>query len=679
MHSRLKLFLPLVLVMIVSNALTTVPYFSIRSQGLNAARELAGWTNHIHLYDQGGIYGSFSITPEFTRSFKSRHITECLFETLNTSTNACAPCVPTCQTTCSSCCTNGCITTPTCTSDCASIVVSGSHVPGRSCNDWLADYFGLPTDFKSTISFKPHVSNFLVDFNLYLGFDKWLCGLYMEVKFPIVYTRWHLKPCEVINTPGTFGYDAGYFTPGIPVLDRGTNAIPNGNLLRNFQSFMNGCVPNLPNVIFNPLKNSKISFCRQSKGGIAEIRAIVGWDFLQGENYHFGLNLRTAAPIGTRPEGNFLFEPMVGNGHHWELGFGLTTHWTFWKSNCSDSNLSFWVEANLTHLFKTRQRRSFDLCGNGPNSRYMLAQKLGTPVTNLFAGATQAAAVAPAAQFKNEFTPVANLSTVDVKVSSNIQADIVALFNYSNCGYSLDVGYNFWGRSCEKIKRDCSCASELFDGNTWALKGDAHVFGFTRTDATTAPGYAIGLSATQSTATINAGLNTPCGTSFIQSQIQNPNIDSPTLAFASAPTSHPTDQLQAVTNFPAFTVSAAPINTSLSPVFLNENSLDLKAARTKGLSSTLFAHFSYTWFDNDCLVPYLGIGGKVEWAHHRRKTKCEINCCVPTPAIVPCGTGNCITPCSTGCDINRFDNCSNCKSCNLSEWSIWIKTGFSFN
>ena len=55
--------------------------------------------------------------------------------------------------------------------------------------------------------------------------------------------------------------------------------------------------------------------------------------------------------------------------------------------------------------------------------------------------------------------------------------------------YSIDVGYNLWVRTCEGFLNNrrnndlCSLGSQptLFDEsqmNTWALKGDANMFGY---------------------------------------------------------------------------------------------------------------------------------------------------------------------------------------------------------
>ena len=52
---------------------------AFRSQGFNGARELVGWQTQINKYDMGNWYGSFSVTPEYTQSFRANRITEWLF------------------------------------------------------------------------------------------------------------------------------------------------------------------------------------------------------------------------------------------------------------------------------------------------------------------------------------------------------------------------------------------------------------------------------------------------------------------------------------------------------------------------------------------------------------------------------------------------------------------------
>jgi len=228
---------------------------------------------------------------------------------------------------------------------------------------------------------------------------------------------------------------------------------------------------------------------------------MVGWNFLACDDYHVGIYARGVAPTGSRPKGCWIFEPVVGNGKHWEAGGGLSAHWTGSYKDGTDT-LSFYIDANITHLFKTRQCRTFDLCGK-PLSRYMLAAKMTAEVHDLQNALEQS----PAYQFADEFSSVANLSTINVDVSAAVQGDLVFKFAFSHRNFELDAGYEFWGRSCEKVcPRKCDIQPE-----TWALKGDAFVYGFTGFSSSSA----IALSASENDATVF------CGTNNAQRIVQN--------------------------------------------------------------------------------------------------------------------------------------------------------------
>ncbi len=621
------------------------PYFSIRSQGLDTARGLVGLTHFINL-DRDCFYGTVSVTPEYTRSFRSSDIVKCLFG-----------------------CDIG-------TKDCPTLHITGSRVPNRGACDWLADYFGLPTDFESVVRFEPKVQNFIADFDLYLGLENWVHGLYFRIHAPAVRTRWKLGFCESVQNAGSNGYDAGYFN--ISGVDR-------TDLLNSFTEFITGVgAPRIQDqgspVRFDTLSASRFSCDTLTSGGLADLRFALGWNFYQNCNSHLGLNLQFAAPTGTRPDACHVFEPIVGNGHHWEFGGGLSAHWVLWESDCNDRELGIYFEGQFTHLFKARQRRSFDLC-NGPNSRYMLAEKLTSDVQGGLAGVNANGIMIPAeAQFDRFVQPVANLTTFDVNVSAGFQTDLTFMLNYTCCDWQWDIGYNFWHRSCEKIKfrKDCCLP---FKENEWAVKGDSHVYGFAFGEFSS---NSVALSATQHCASVNSGKNFVPGVSIDVAR-GNPNVDN---ALTGTSTFGP---LSSVSPFDSTLTSS----TSIQPVFINTCNVDLKGAETKGTSHKIFTNFSHTWSDH-CWVPYLGVGAKAEFASHRsEKGSCDETSCCPTfcgPATASsvdscddqCSTdlscsGCSIQSCESSCSVNSSCCKVKCRPCALSEWGIWVKGGFSFD
>jgi hypothetical protein len=620
---RIILFAGTILLLCPPFISATVPYISIRSQATDSARDIVGMTDKINLYDMENLYITGAVTLEGTRSFDSDALAHCLFGAFTPDLNC---------------------------SDQVSIGVSGSQVPNRNPNDWLADYFGLSTTYQSRLFFKPRVSNFIIDFSAYVGLDEWLCGLYFWAHAPIVMTRWNLNFFEEVNNDlALSGYSAGYFAP---------SAVPAGNLVEQASNFFSDLdFPTLPDgVTFEPLAYARFEQTRLTKTALAEIQLALGYNFIMCQDYYLGLNFRVYAPTGNRPKGIYTFEPIVGNGKHWEVGVGTMGSYTFWRSEDEESSFGLYVVGNFTHQCSASQTRTFDLKGK-PNSRYMLAEQLGTPVNNLWGAPAQgsvANATVPAAQFKNAYAPVANLTTLQVKVSSALQADVTALLNYTSCGLSVDVGYNLWARTCEKISL-CrkSGPTRLESGTVWALKGDSRVYGFPAADAVSPAPGPVALSATQSLATINSGTNAPLNSNL------NAGVDNPQFAFFT----NVNDEDQLVVAPGDNGGPLTQLQTSNDPIFLSNANIDFNGARTKGLSNKIFAHLSYTWCECEDIVPFIGIGGKAEFG--------------PRHGEPSCATSNCVI--NVNAQLPQCSDCSSCQRCNLSEWGVWIKGGVFFS
>lgn len=619
-------------------------YFSIRSQSVNAARELAGWQPYINLFDRDCFYGSFTITPEYTRSFRACHIAEFLFgadlQNVPFSTTA-----GTAATSCNTSCNND---------NCGSLVISGSQVANRGAKDWLADYFGLSPAFQSVVNFKPRISNFLVDFNLYLGLDEWASGLYFRIHAPVVYTRWNLRASEnVINAglvSGTgVGYNAGYMSSA---------AILQTSLRQSFLQAMNGtytfgdmsqplqygiisngstCNNTTVNTTTNCNNNNNDCGSSHKKTRLSDVEAALGWNFWQCEDYHFGLQIRGSAPAGNRPEAVFLFEPIVGNGHHWMFGGGISSHAVLWRGCDEDRYFGVWMDVNIEHLFKTKQKRSFDFV-NRPNSRYVLLEQMTSTISNGLLSATTACAsgtspvpagTAPNAQYAGVLLPAINVTTLDVNVSIAVQADFVLKFAYISNNFEVDLGYNLWARSGEKFSSKCD---PIITEKKYAIKGDAQVYGFCPVGSTTA-GAAIALSATEDTATIHVGTNNnfTAGSTYTT----NPNVDNAQFAIGNCGTTPASTCLVAnPLNAPSPTTQ---ILTSNPAVFVT--STDINLAKTpSALSNKVFGSLSYGWNDCEDWIPFLSLGGEVE-----------------------------------------FDGRNNDCRAALSQWGIWLKGGISFN
>jgi hypothetical protein len=536
--------------------------FGTRSQGFNAVRELAGWQRHINRPDQDANYFTLSVVPEYDRSFHGDNIACFLLGGTQ-------------------------------------FKFSGSQVPDRGPSDILADYFGLPSDFVSTVYFNPTIVNFVMDFDCFIGLDGFVRGLYARIHFPLAHTKWDLNLCECITDAGTTftSYPAGYLSANTILL---TQLTVGPSAPTNVQIAFEG------NSRFgdmqDQLKFGKI-WGRQNDLRVADLTLVLGYNFLLSDWYHFGLNIRTSAPTGTLRKAEFLFEPIAGNDHHWELGGGLSTHVDFWKDEDTQRKIGFYVDANITHLFDSTQKRSFDLCTTtsvcctSAGSRYMLLEQLASPAVALNVGLAPNNQPAPN-QYIGRLLPAINITTVDATISVGMQADVVAKLYYQHRGFEFDIGYDFWARSKEKLSSRC-CIPDGF-----ALKGDAQVYGFT------ASGQAVALNATQDGATINAGQgagNFVTGVAFTNANADNPNNASDNLGTAlfnltagDAATFHVTQQA---------------VQTSSPAILISNNDIDeCSALLPRALSNKIFSYIGYTR-ERAGVVPYMGVGTFVEWAH----------------------------------------------------------------
>ncbi|HEV2601922.1 MAG TPA: hypothetical protein VGT41_06555 [Candidatus Babeliales bacterium] len=612
-----------------------MPYYNIRSQGTDLVREMVGWQELINRCDEDKFYGAFAVAGQYSQSFRPERIADCIFGDDLIHDNECA----------------------------SQINITGSCVSNRDKKDWLADYFGLPSDYQGSVSFSPRIKNFVADVQFYVGLSEWADNFYFRLNLPIVHTRWSLNVCEDAKA-GSNSQPAGYFSDQV---------ITNDNLLTKATEFFSGdFAPTLAlstggEIIFQKLAYSKwaVSDCNcngLSKTALADVAMIFGYNFICNEDDYFGLSLRIDAPTGTHPKGEFLFEPVIGTGHQWYLGAGIHGKKLLWESDCDDTTVSFYIDANIGHLFKACQTRVFDLCSAGENSRYMLAQRLGSNNDSLEGLPTTVSIPGTGTQsdfqFANEFAPVANLTVSKVDVSVAVEADIALKFSYAtDSGFTWDLGYEFYGRSCEKIslKSGCLTNNSISD---WALKGDASIFGFTN-EATPVP---VALAATESQATIHSGTNFTnsnkvcLGFDFTTNTVNNltpaqvialsnPNIDNPEFASNSA-------DLLTVASGDNSTFT----HTSIQPIILSDD--DKKLIGSKAITHKVFTHINYTWKDNEDWEPFVGVGASVELNH-------ESSC----PA----------TPAKKDCPPKNTKPKSDCASCALNQWSVWVKGGIAFN
>lgn len=566
-----------------------------RSVGANTARELVGWQWELNKPYMCQYYGAGYIAFEYQRSFRPEQLAHALFGT------------PTLR-------------------------FAGSLVPDRRCDELLADNFGFSRTFRGTLSFRPRIENFIVDFGLYVGLDAWIQGLYLRFHAPFVHTRWNLgaRSDRTIKSPSDT-------TPSFEPCYMGEDRVPAAT---TFQQALSG------NFLFGDMQTrwcaGKFDFCQRERNGLADIDVILGYNFINDDCYHFGLYAQAVIPTGKRRKNEFVFDPVVGNGRFFELGGGLSAHTVLWSNE--DTNVAVFVEGNITHMFRSRQCRLFDLRNNGPFSRYLLLKEFDSNGTRL----TYNGNLISATCFTNR----------EVEVSVDVKADFSFKFAYRWCGLGVDLGYNIYGHTAETIDRRCDACPTGIDKRRFGIKGTEGVccfnfpIGLVAQDDTEVP--TIFPNGAPFTVPVPEGCP-PVGDIVVVKKVANSSTQPNATAFR-AGTSIATPVPANACNVcltrednviaPVAVADLTPENgfevTNITqPTILTVNDLNLRSGEALSvLTHKLFAHISYTWLDECGWNPQVGVGGEVEF------------------------------------DGKRHSNGSD--RAGLNQWGVWVKGSLSF-
>lgn len=612
----------------VANAGPVVSQIKIRPQSLDNARKVAGevpgsWNTW--LPDMEEWSAKFDVTGAYYRSFGSKLAPQLFGDALQSVKGETKG---TCDTKCGT----------------QTLVITGPDAPSNS-KDLNAINFYLPTDYQGTLSFKPTISSFVLNFNFDFGFDEWWKGGFARIYAPFVHTKWNLNVTQT-KTAGTdtdkelLGSALDYFagkTPPAASYNEGDNK---QDVIRHALGAhkMSGGVASE--------KDCESTCGGLTRNGFGEIRFELGWNAWRHGDYNLGFYLAGAAPTAPRVKADHLFSPQLGNNKHWELGAGVVGHWVFWRSVDEESHVGIYTDMTVTHLFKAREQRAFDLKSkDGENkqlSRYLLAAKMTSEVAHNLDATPNAGAVTgtnPATpakfQWANELMPVANLTVQDVNVSVGAQLDLVAWFNYTMGGFTFDLGYNLWLQTCEKFGCVDKCGPRLAsEKDTWVLLGHAEPVG------QGAGSILYPLSFSDSKATLMFGDQENIF-------IDNSGIDLGTAQFAGNKIGTAARQTLTIPNDTED--PARQIRLTADPIFISVDDIDMNQ-RSQAMTHKVFGAATYRW-DREGVVPFFGIGGGAEFA--------AIPCVKPCEEVKP--------------------KCDSCIKSGVSQWEVWAKVGFSFD
>ena len=265
------------------------------------------------------------------------------------------------------------------------------------------------------------------DFLFYVGAHQTEAGFFGKVNFAVGVASVNPQLDEPTANTGV-AYAASYMN--VATVSAATSVI----YPTMTAAFKGGAVPGATSA-FQGLNFGQIDGKQTSSAKFGDIDVAVGYNFLANDRSHLGVAVRFTGPTGNKPAGVYVLEPVWGNGGHWGLGGEVFGHATLWQGH-DDRCLELWGDIQVQHLFKAAQVRSFDLTNNGAGSKYLLVADFGTAGTTYTGGAVQ---------------QLVNLSTLPTNSTVGAVVDMALMLQYNCNNWQFDLGYNFAGKTVEKL------------------------------------------------------------------------------------------------------------------------------------------------------------------------------------------------------------------------------------
>ena len=364
-------------------------YFLPRAQN-GTAPDALGWSPFINKYDADAMYFDFKVQSEWRQSFSSKKLGEYL-------------------------CFNGT----------NSMTWGQANLAGANpTTDITSINFLLPTGFKSSVEFSPKVQSSITSFDLYVGLDEFVSGLWASALLPLVYTRWNTHLDETPGTAAPANYPVG------DINNVGTTPTLYTSVIGAYvgdKAVTGTTVPWAFGRINGPQNETKLG----------DVALNLGYNFVSKENMYLGVAIRGLFGAGGHSKAEYVFEPTVGYGGRMGVG-GMVDAGVRLYEKDEDHNLHLYFTGYAVHLFSSKQNRSYDLTACGIGSRYNLVKKLTIP-----AGGGASTLV--------NLDNMINIGTQHAKIGVNVAYEFNLQFTYQTGNVGFDLGYSGGGHGSEKF------------------------------------------------------------------------------------------------------------------------------------------------------------------------------------------------------------------------------------
>jgi hypothetical protein len=170
----------------------------------------------------------------------------------------------------------------------------------------------------------------------------------------------------------------------------------------------------------------------KGRAGLADLETKLGFTVIDKKESWLKIGAAIVTPTGNRPTGEFVFEPICGNGQHWEFGGFIDTKYELWTDY--QSSLALNAQASCLYGLKSTEKRTLgiqkDDGSSVPFGHYYLVGQRGL----------------------RYFFPFANVSTQELDVTPGVHCQALVNLAFTFKGINIDCGYNLFAKQKETVK-----------------------------------------------------------------------------------------------------------------------------------------------------------------------------------------------------------------------------------
>lgn len=276
---------------------------------------------------------------------------------------------------------------------------------------------------EAILRFKPEESIIGMRIDLFQDLGNFFNNCFFQMSFPVMIIEHRLKSAITETAPAAV--DPTAVTPATE---------PDALSLTNFfhGTFEEAEGPEKENVSLENLQE-KLTKARirkdHSRAGVGDIDFNFGYKVFQSDQRHLFVKVTLGVPTGNESCGNYLFEPICGNGGHVALGLGLDTGAQVWSDD--RAVIKILGAARHKYLFEGTETRTPGVKGL-PLGQYYLAARLNN-------------------KLKDPLFPAANVITQKLLIKPGHQLEGMIAGSFSCSNFVADAGYNLFWKDSENV------------------------------------------------------------------------------------------------------------------------------------------------------------------------------------------------------------------------------------